>query len=194
MIDKKVARSKKEFPIDLYGELWNDIKYFKDWYSSSNTGRIKSLSRTVIYSNGGIRDVPSFLVKGSLSKNGYLRVALYKNGSAKYFSIHRLVAETFIPNPDNLPQVNHINGIKTDNSVENLEWSSCENNTRHAWKNSLCTSPMGELNNKSKLTEKQVLEIRSLKGMQSHLSISKLYGVSRISVTNILNRKSWTHI
>lgn len=194
MKNKTKTRAKKEVPVNLEGEFWTDITDFKDWYSCSNTGRIKSMERIIKYSNGGIRKTPSLLIKGSISKNGYLGVALRKSGIVKYFSIHRLVALTLIPNPENKPYVNHKDGNKLNNRVDNLEWSTCQENTKHAWDNGLCTIPLGELNNSSKLTESQVLEIRKLKGLDTHLSISKKYGVSQATISNILNRKIWTHI
>ena len=71
------------------------------------------------------------------SKHGYLRVALYENGKQKRVLVHRIVAMKYIPNPHNLPQVNHKNGIKTDNRVENLEWVTCKENIIHSYKNGL---------------------------------------------------------
>ena len=69
-----------------------------------------------------------------INNKGYLKVALYNNGKCSFFQVHRLVAKAFIPNPENKPQVNHKNGVKTDNNVQNLEWVSCKENIIHAFR------------------------------------------------------------
>lgn len=76
-------------------------------------------------------------MKQRTQRNGYLLIKLCKNGDAKHKSVHRIVAETFIPNPQNKSQVNHINGNKKDNRIENLEWATMSENIRHAYKNNL---------------------------------------------------------
>lgn len=96
-------------------EIWKDIKGYEGKYQISNFGRVKSLPR-----NGTINK--ERILKTKLTKFGYERVYLRNKNTRTWFLIHRLVAMYFIPNPDNLPQVNHKDECKTNNHVENLEW------------------------------------------------------------------------
>lgn len=106
-------------------EIYKDIKGYEGLYQVSNYGRVKSLN----YRRTG----KERLLKQILHTNGYFYVRLYK--SNKWFSIHRLVAETFIPNPENLPCVNHKDEVKTNNHVDNLEWCTNEYNLNFGSRN-----------------------------------------------------------
>lgn len=99
-------------------EIWEDIKEYEGLYQVSNFGRVKSKRK---------------ILKPRDCK-GYYIVGLCKNGKRKNFRINRLVAQAFIPNPNNYPCVNHINGIKTDNKVENLEWCTYSYNEKEAFR------------------------------------------------------------
>lgn len=104
----------------MMNEIWKDIKDYPN-YMISNWGNVKSLN----YRNTGEEKI----LKQIKNSKGYLQVGLYKNGKVKHYKVHRLVAEHFIPNPNNLPQIDHINTDRTDNRVENLQWcTSKENN------------------------------------------------------------------
>lgn len=103
-------------------EEWKDIKEFEGLYQVSNTGKVKSLDRTVIRKDGVIANYKECILKGRVMRNGYLAIFLSKNGKYKSYYIHRLVAEAFIPNLDNLPEIDHIDTDKTNNGVENLRW------------------------------------------------------------------------
>lgn len=116
---------------DLPGEIWKDIKGYEGYYQVSNMGRIKSVARERKTKGGGLYQIKESIKKQELSKRGYLRTLLSKNKNMKHFQIHRLVAQAFVSNPYNKPEVNHINEDKTDNRVENLEWMTRTENQNH---------------------------------------------------------------
>lgn len=112
-------------------EIWKDVTGYEGLYQVSNLGKI-------------ISGLPSRVIFRKFSKNnkGYLRVVFRKNYIAKTFSVHRLVAEAFIPNPENKLQVNHKNADKSDNRVTNLEWNTNAENMNHAISMGLGTMPI----------------------------------------------------
>lgn len=115
-------------------EIWKDIPGYEGRYKVSSLGRIKSLKRMVNFA-GHEREVEEKIREGVKSRNGYWRITLSKDYKNKTYTIHSIVAKAFIPNPENLPCINHINSDKDDNSVANLEWISHKNNTRHYYLN-----------------------------------------------------------
>jgi hypothetical protein len=115
-------------------EIWKDVPGYEGIYQVSNQGRIKSLDRsTCIFRKGTDHEriLHGQILVQMLDKSGYCRVWLYKNKKRKYVLVSRIVAKAFLPNPDNLPQVNHKSEVKTDNSVENLEWCDEKYNSNY---------------------------------------------------------------
>lgn len=161
-------------------EEYKNIEGYEGLYQISNMGNVKSLK----YGKERI-------LKQTINSRGYYCVNLYLNGKMKTHKVHRLIALAFLPNPDNLPQINHINGIKTDNRIENLEWVTAKENVRHAFDAGL--QYFGEKHGSSKLTNAEVLAIRShLVYRGSGKLLAKKYGVTKGQISHITLRKSRT--
>lgn len=111
-------------------EIFKDIEGYEGLYQVSNLGRVKSLKRYV-NDRGGIRLLKERILKEVQARSGHLRVKLSKNNISKRYSTHKLVAQAFIPNPDNLPVINHKDEDPTNNCVENLEWCTVGYNNRY---------------------------------------------------------------
>jgi hypothetical protein len=166
-------------------EIWKDIEGYEGKYQVSNLGRVKSI--IFVKATGKIRE--KLLKPIVVNKNKrYVRVM----GNTV---IHRLVAKAFIPNPENKPQVNHKNGNKEDNRVENLEWATCSENLKHAFRNNLNSTKKGEESNLATITKDTVLKIRNLfnKG-EGAREVSRLTGVKVRNLYRIKNRETWGHI
>jgi hypothetical protein len=176
-------------------ETWRDIVNYEGIYKISNKGNVKSLARFRRNGiNGKYKQKERILKPGQYS-NDYYFVYLCDNSKKKSCSIHRLIALAFIPNPLNKPHINHINGIRTDNKIENLEWCTRSENQLHAIKIGT-KNDYGSKSNFSKLRESDVLEIRRLKKMllKSNKELAKNYKVTVSNIEYIIARKSWKHI
>lgn len=119
---------------DLKNEIWYEVEGYEEYHRISNYGRIKVLSRTwKTGSNYSIsRQKSEQIITPTMSK-GYMVVTLVKNGKLKQHLVHRMIAKAFIPNPNKFSCINHINGIKHDNRIDNLEWCSVQYNTLHSY-------------------------------------------------------------
>ena len=125
----------------MKNEEWRDVVGYEGLYQVSNQGRVKSLERK----NSHGRTVKERILKGTPDKDGYLKIGLYgSTGKQKWFQVHRLVGEAFIQNPDEKPQINHINEIKTDNRACNLEWCTCKQNINHGSRNERVAKALGK--------------------------------------------------
>ena len=116
-------------------EIWKSVTNYEGYYEVSNLGRVRSLTRQIEKrENGNITLLTRTgkITTAIITEKGYERVGLSKDGVQKNCLVHRLVGIEFIDNPESKPQINHINGIKTDNNVENLEWNTNEENFKHS--------------------------------------------------------------
>lgn len=178
----KYATPIKPVP-NLENEEWRDIIDYECFYVVSNKNRVKRIMQR--------KHATQKIMNHIINPLGYHLVCLTVNGKNKNFFVHRLVATAFIPNPDNKPHVNHLNG-KDDNTPESLEWCTPLENIQHAWRTGLSTPKKGESHNQSKLTEKDVLEIRESKLTPTQISL--LYNVNVPAIYKILSRQRWKHI
>ena len=158
-------------------EIWRDITDYPN-YQVINLGNVKNIKTNK-------------MLKPFVS-NRYLKVALSNNSEIKHFPIHRLVASAFIPNPDDKPQVNHKDGYKLNNNVENLEWVTKKENIRHAWNTGLCENARYNLQNHYiKSIEKRKRKIKQydiqgnfIEEYGSIIEASKKYNIASTNIKN----------
>jgi hypothetical protein len=136
-------------------EIWKSVVGFEGLYEVSNMGRVKSLERKILYPNSRWGKHSDGVVRKEriLKPNckRYCGVTLCDTKNKRYYpNVHRLVAEAFIPNPNNKATVNHKNGIKTDNKVENLEWATHSEQATHAYTTGLTKIVVGKANHSYK--------------------------------------------
>ena len=179
-------------PVHITDDEDFDISTWEKWvpsvhpdYKVSNYGRVMQWRKRLV-------------LKQSTNKDGYKCVRL----AGQTYRVHRLVAMAFIPNPENKPQVNHIDGNKQNNNLNNLEWVTNQENVQHAFKIGLEKAHYGEEHGMAKLTNEDVLTIRKLyaggitdfNNKYSQRELAKMYGVKQSTIWGILHRKNWSHI
>jgi predicted XRE-type DNA-binding protein len=162
-------------------ENFIDVVGYEGLYQISNLGNVKSL--------GNNKFRKEKILKNGKTNCGYKTVCLSRNSTYKTYTIHRLIALHFIENKMNKRTVNHINGIKIDNRVENLEWNTTSENTKHAYDNGLIKVSKAENHVNAKLSNKQVLQIRLIGRNLKQKQIAEIYGITQTNVSNVLNNK-----
>jgi hypothetical protein len=156
-------------------EIWKNIKDYEGLYQVSNLGNIKSNKRKG--TNG--------IITKQLSKIGYYIVDLYKNSKRETKYLHRIIAETFISNPNNFPCINHKNGIKTDNRIDNLEWCSYSENNKHAYS-------LGLKTNCKQIKQIDIKTNKTIKTFYSMNEASRQIHISQSSISLCCNGKQKT--
>lgn len=165
-------------------EAWKKIPGYE--YEASNLGAIRRLPKPYVFYEG----IKQGVILKSSNNGGYRQVVIQSNGP-KTIKVHRLVALAWLPNPLNKETVNHKNGIKHDNRVENLEWATRSENTKHKYIIGL-QSNKGENHPCHKLTNADVLVIRKNKNKLK--CIADMYGVSSSVIWSIKNNRTWKHL
>lgn len=177
----------------------------QEWFEIPGFSGVYSININGVVKNNGIRPhkigrKPSGgVLKSTINAEGYWWVPLRGHINRKKqrsYSIHRLLALVFIPNPENKPCINHLNSVRTDNRLENLEWCTFSENNSHAHKFGNQKKFVGEKHSQSVLTDKQVLEIRQQYKKQYGAGIlfAKKYNISRANLSAIVNNKVWKHL
>ena len=170
-------------------EIWKDIKGYEGYYQISNFGKVKSVERIVEHKPYNLT-VKESIRKLKLDTKGYYYLMLSKNGIIKNTKVHQLVANAFIPNPLNKPCVNHIDGNKLNNNVNNLEWVTYKENSQHARRTGL----FSEESNKKSLralaiyrenVKKPILKLKNDIVLETYSSIAEAARLNNLSPSNI---------
>lgn len=170
----------------MINEEWRDIQGYEGVYQVNPIGQVKRIG-------GGSGAVRGLVLKDFDNGHGYRYISLSKDGKGRNYYIHVLLATAFIPNPERKPQINHRNGQKSDNRLENLEWVTLSEQMIHAYGTGL--APSGEYNHMAKLTEYEVGVIRRL-----HMAgvarpvIASSFGISKATVHRIVHRELWRNV
>ena len=176
-------------------EIWKDVIGYEGYYQVSNLGNVKGLKREVPHSRKNVEYIKERLLSQCFRR--YCFVVLSKESKRINKTVHRLVAIAFIPNFENKPQVNHINGIRNDNRVENLEWNTSFENMQHSVRIGLKVSKKGMGFHRAKLTDWQIILIRRYfrrfpKANQRR--IGERMGICYQNINLIIHYKNWKHI
>ena len=179
--------AKLKYPNDVV--IAKDIPGYEGLYMALSDGRIWSCASRVY-------------LTPTTDQKGYKSVKLYKDGEWKQQKVHRIILSEFVPQPKEKDQVNHIDGVKANNSLDNLEWVTGKENMRHAFDNGLEKGKRGENHNMAKLKTEDVVAIRKLYASgitqtgkrYTQRQLAKMYGVRQATIWGILHRENWAHV
>lgn len=167
-------------------EIWKDIPAYRGKYSVSSAGRVRA--------NFGKHKGYPKIISGNIISSGYRHITLCIDSREDRKSIHRLVMETFFPEGRHL-FVNHKNGIKTDNRIENLEWCTMQHNTQHAFDTGLAKPMLGSKHPMAKITEEDAKAIVSMRRAgYKGCELAAEFGISQQSVCDIVHGRTWLHV
>lgn len=181
-------------------DIWKDIEGYEGLYQVSNLGRVKSLERLVTQRPGVTYTRPEQIIKhnSGAKLKGYPNLNLCRNGRVVNALIHRLVAQAFIPNPDNKRCINHIDGDKNNFKISNIEWVTHSENTKHAFRTGLQKQNyvFGTGHGMSKLDDVSVRVIREAyaENKWSYQQIANYFKMGQAAIRNIVIKRTWKHV
>jgi hypothetical protein len=178
----------------MMDEIWLPVNGFEGSYEVSNLGRVRSLDRVVNGRWGKPRFYEGKFMAQRSSSTGYALVSLSRPRERQQVAtVHRLVAIAFIPNPEGKPQVNHVDGVKTNNNVKNLEWSTNQENVTHAYRIGL--SAQGVDHPAAKLTPELIQKAKELRETgHTYAAIGRMFGLNYTVISKALRGVSWKHL
>jgi hypothetical protein len=166
-------------------EIWEDVGGYEGLYKVSIFGRVKSLDRVITICRNG--KYIKYFQNGRIIRNGnrqeYLSVTLYLQNKRTTYNVHRLVAQAFIPNPENKRTVNHKNGIKNDNRAENLEWATYSENEKHAYNYGLKFNDIGAKDSQSIQISQYTLDGKWIRNWGSAKQVQRELGFSQGNIS-----------
>lgn len=171
-------------------EIWKDVTGYEGLYQVSSYSRIRSLDRIVRHSDTKTKKIKGVILKNIIHGSGYVIVSLLKNSIRNQKKLHRLIAIEFIENKQNKPQINHIDGVKTNNSISNLEWCTAKENVIHKFDCLKYVSPSRSINYDTLIKIKNEL----LDYKYGDVSrIAKKYGIGISAISKIKVNKQYKH-
>ena len=173
-------------------EIWKDYKDYEGLYQASNLGRMRSLDRWVKSKSGSVRLCKGKILKLCTDKRNNLHVDLSKNNKVKAYLVHRIIAETFLPNTDNLPQVNHKDENKLNNVVSNLEWCTHEYNVNYGTRNERMSKNLTNNIYTSREVDVYDLDMNFIETLPSIEECGRKYNVSTGNVGHCCNGGRWS--